>query len=71
MADPLEVASAFHRELDAAKAATHVNRIRYPAKNTLGLGAKDEARRRALKTPTARHLSVVRTTPQNKGPLGF
>lgn len=77
MADPLEVATAFHREVDGAKAAgtvsDHVNRIRYPAKNQLGLGSKDEARRLSnkLRQPTARHLSVVRSTPMNKGPLGF
>lgn len=75
--DPLEVATAFHREVDGAKAAgsasEHVNQIRYGKTNRIGLGSKDEARRLSnkLRQPTARHLSVVKSTPMNKGPLGF
>lgn len=62
--DPLEVANAFHREIDAAKVAkplsTRVNRIKYPAKNNLGLGAN-------VRKPTGVQVAKVLDTAVRKG----
>lgn len=77
--DPLEVANAFHREINAAKVAKpvtavseRVNRIKYTrpgVPNKLGLGATDNARRAKLgiKTPNVGQVSKVLDTAVRKG----